>query len=325
MIFSFSASALDLKHLTRHQTNDHNSAPETTTGIDPCASILLSNQQEIQEQRSIQISKDRIRTLTEYDMYIFKLAAGEGKDRFLKLLGMRAGLSGQNVNFLNFLNGLSKTRKNVIRWSDEGAGFAIPMRELRRDHPELAQKVESTAIDLFDWDNENDEASTNYAKKTVGPNIFDPVYKPTYQIGNMADVTAEQQDLITSIESIQYIPDKIGAIVDWYNKLRDGGLVIIAADHYWSEDIGFALGHRPTDHTVLLDILHALRANAIPFAAIFDMPSGRIRTLAIQKVTDTKMRTWMQPMRVVRNRHGYVLSYYAAAAGQSIVQIEKSR
>jgi hypothetical protein len=249
-------------------------------------------------ERLLQLSKDRIRGLDEYDSYIFKWSTGEGRGDVMALLptpDLKSYLLSQPSGF---------------RWADVGAGYAIAMREMKRQHPEQSARMQFTAVDLFDWDQERDRKSEKLARELSGRDILHAHFKPSYVVGDMIGATPPQQNLITSIESIQYIEDKLGAIADWYNKLADNGLLIITAEHFWSREINVEGKDPFGDHVATIELIARLRAAGVQVAMMYQRQPFALRTLVVKKMPGSRLISLASPSRTYRNPRGYVFSYY---------------
>src|SRR5581483_11513037 len=154
--------------------------------------------------------------------------------------------------------------------------------------------------DLFDWGldglTEDDWAYLD----EHWPGATSPEYAPELVQDDASTVELDQPaDLITSIESIQYFENPLGAIANWYNNLADDGLLIVATEHNLADWIRY--DHPLGDEAELptRDFLEALSSNVIEHAFMYEIDTeagwrpdprpDRIRTLVIKKRPDTRI------------------------------------
>jgi hypothetical protein len=196
--------------------------------IDPTLEALRA------EQTDIQFGKKHERTLQGYDVHIFpdQNQAEPGKSRVVEFL--RAFCRNGQPSLEHLLLGLRDQQDGPVSWADMGGGRGIAIRQLM-NMPLLSQMVDPLNVDLFDWGLDDlfpDQLRT--LEETTGVSDLADFVPPLLQ----ADVTTvdlpKPADLITSVQSIQYLNDPLGALCNWYNQLEDGGLVVAASEHSWS-------------------------------------------------------------------------------------------
>lgn len=294
-----------------------NASPE----IKICGDLLLS-------QRKVQVGgkKELGRTLAEYNEYIYQLDEwrelslnnDEGSIFSLKDIFQRSN------NLVELIKLFGMMKQKPVNWADFGSGLAVPMREFAMYGLVPPANLRMTAVDLFDWEHQADVATKKfiaqiktYAKAVVGKDIFKSRFRP-----NLIEVDATKvsfadstrPDIITSIESIQYIPDKVAYIVNAYNQLADEGILVISARHFWPTSIR-VVGTIHEGREIFLDFLGVLKNSNIPFLLSGNdrnAPLSRSRVLVLQRRAGTVLNFKREFVHVSENEFGYAVSFYAA-------------
>jgi|GEM_PF-2365701 len=207
-----------------------------------------------------------------------------------------------------------------VVWADAGGGLGGAQRQWSRDGADA--DVVRVLVDLFDWEKLSVarmvEAGDYYDNVNLdGRTLLDARHRPQVLLADVAKARFPQSlrpNLITSIESVQYWPDKIAAIVNLYNQLQDGGVLAIAAEHSWATWIrtqGVIVSHTST---LFDDLVAALSAAGVEVAAVVPHgaePVENLRSLVIRRKPGTRLvqharlaDTWLNP-------HGYAASDYA--------------
>ena len=272
--------------------------------------------------RSVQSRKNRTRTLGNYDTYFLQWYGDHRATQ--DLMAETIGTSAAPLTFTEFLRTWRRRLSQDLRWAEVGAGYALPFRQIQRAYPELSRTLRTTAVDQFDWDQLGDLSEEAEARAVAGQNILAAEFKPAYRIGDLRRVTPTRQHLITAVESIQYVADKVGAIVDLYNKLVDHGLLLISSDHAWGEELCLDLPRQPFGHSVIEDLVHALRAAKIPVAFVGES-THQLRTLMIARAPGTRLRQRIKRTRMDVKQHGYRRAYYPVPPSESTIAIERRR
>jgi hypothetical protein len=279
-------------------------------------------------QYGLQHKKDLIRTVGEYDgliaprgmalyarpneSYPSSRAVVPRADSLVPLLKDPRPVSAMAAS-------LKQDGARVV-WADAGGGLGGALRQWSRDG--MDPSVERVLVDLFHWEKLSSERLTDAADyydnvNLDGRTMFDSRHRPHVLLSDVATVRfpAERRpNLITSIESVQYWPDKIAAIVNLYNQLQDGGLLAIAAEHSWATWIRTQDVIVSHTSTLFDDLIAALSAAGVEVAAVVPHPGSPVedlRSLVIRKKPGTRLAqnarltgTWVNP-------HGYSASYYA--------------
>jgi hypothetical protein len=214
---------------------------------------------------------------------------------------------------------LKKDGARVV-WADAGGGLGGALRQWSRDG--LDPGVERVLVDLFDWERLSSarvtEAADYYDNVNLdGRSMLDPRHRPRVLLADLATVRFPQElrpNLITSIESVQYWPDKIAVIVNLYNRLQDGGILEIAAEHSWATWIrtqGVIVSHTST---LFDDLVAALSTAGVEVAAVVPhsgSPVEDLRSLVIRRKPGTRLTQNARMVESWINPYGYSASYYA--------------
>jgi hypothetical protein len=285
------------------------------------------------KQEIVQAKKARNRSLTEYDTYVFgsrwiyqnrrePLKAEKETDlnpvaKLLFPMLIQAGLVHETPSLYGILRALHATRDRSITWIDLGGGVGVAQRKVAERERGKTKTINMINIDITDA--ENDPVEHKYfddTKKREGQNIFDPQFRPTLIHDDIVKAQAPvMPDLVTSIESIQYVERKLELIVNWYNQLADHGLLIISTESpawgSWVRDQGNSI---MGEDRVFTNFVNALKAARIKCAAtkIHDHEEGynSTSTLLIVKKPGTQLKLTVDLVSTWENPYNYIASYY---------------
>lgn len=289
------------------------------------------------EQEVVQAGKFQGRLLREYNTYLFP--GQEWRDppacAVTDLMRPYSADPGE-VSLENVLGGLpSATDGQPIRWADMGGGRGLAMRQLAA-MPRFAGKLAMTNVDLFDYGLDGlDEDDIMYLKD-LDPALAEDWTRPTLIQADVESVQLpEPQDLMTSIESMQYLNNPLQAISSWYNQLKDDGLLMIATEDAWAGWIRYdgenkyvTQEENPAKH-----LMDALGAAAVNFGATdeLDYQNGhrprlqpdRTRHFVVQKKPGTAMVVNADVTEIWTNPYSYKAVYYSPpeAGGKPTVEI----
>ncbi len=288
------------------------------------------------EQASVQAEKFQGRILTEYTYHIFpgqswRKPRGSAVADFIRPITGHA----EHTTLEGVLEGLSKAKEGgVVHWVDMGGGRALPMRQLGST-PDLGQRLRMTNVDLFDFGLEGLTLDELEYLEGFAPGMTEPGAEPTLMIGNVEIVRLpELADIITSVETMQYLNNPLQALSNWYNQLADNGVMFIATEHEWTGWVryhrglcGSNQGETPVKH-----LLEALSRADINYAVTdeSDSESGvrpgadpdRIRIMAIQKRPGTSLRVTKPVAEVWVNPYNFKAVYYEAPAAEAAPVVE---
>jgi SAM-dependent methyltransferase len=275
------------------------------------------------EQEKIQLTKFQGRLAGEYDQYIFlgrsidrlgkRHETSEVEEFLMSRLGRKA------FNLEGVLEGLIRKR-GAIHWTDMGGGRGLAMRQMMLS-PKLNHNLETSNIDINNYDLSGlKESEIEYLEEHY-PGITKDSVKPKFILGNAENIQLlTPVDLITSVEMMQYLDHPIAAICDWYNQLKNGGLMIVSAEHKWSGWIRYEGTVYSDDPHPMEKVLEILEQNNIPFAASGDsyQPGRRFDrrltrefcNLVIQKVASTYLEPASSVKEIWYNPSNYKAVYY---------------
>ena len=283
------------------------------------------------EQAAVQAEKFQGRLLDEYSNYIFP-GQGGTDPRGSAIVDFVRPITGdtEEVTLDKVLDGLLETRpKGSVHWVDMGGGYALAMRQvgatIGRD-----SRLRMTNVDLLDCDLEGlAEDKIAYYEGLV-PGIAKSEAAPVLITDNIETVTLpEPADVITSVETVQYLNDPLKALSNMYNQLADNGIMFVAADHDWPGWISYS-GEQ--DETPMKHVLEELTRAGINYA-VTDESDGRsgvrpdvdpncFRRMAIQKKPGTLLRVTKSVTEVWKNHYHYKIAYYEAPTTESSPVIE---
>jgi len=284
-------------------------------------------------QYGVQHHKDLIRTIKEYDdsialrrstvysrpnpSYESSRAVVRPAESLLPLLRAESPLRAM-VDDL-------RARHGRVVWADAGGGLGAAQREWSRKG--LGADVRRVLVDLFDWERLSSERLA-HAARLLGRRTFAARHRPDVLLADAAAVRfppGERPNLITSIESIQYWPDKLGGLINLYNQLEDGGILVVSAEHAWPTWIrtkGSVISHTST---VFDDFIAALARAGVEVAAVVPdghSPAEDARALVIRKKPGTRLIQDARLLDLWVNPYGYSASYYGKLrAGRPPVRV----
>lgn len=245
----------------------------------------------------------------------------------------------------------ARQRDGRVVWADAGGGLGVPQRQW--SHEGLGADVDRVLVDLFDWEKlsrnrlvEAIDYYDNIGSGRIGSALFSEQHRPRVLLADVASVQFPEDarpNLITSIESVHYWPDKIGVLVNLYNQLQDGGLLVVAAQYPWGRLIRaegtvapripfrlvtplgtLQLSRNRTpppaasvrkNLSLFDDFVAALSAAGVELAAIVppgDFVTEDARSLVIRRKPGTRLIQNATLDRVVRQPDGFSESRYAS-------------
>ncbi len=290
------------------------------------------------EQAEVQAEKFQGRTLTHYSQLIFPTQhlpkpRGSAVVDFVEPIIGKVG----QVTLGVLLEGLSEAKNGQsIHWVDMGGGRALPMRQLGAK-ANIKSKIAMTNVDLFNYNLNGLEPDELEYLESIAPGMTDKSAEPEFISHNIETVALKSQaDIITAIETMQYLNDPIGALANWYNQLADNGIVFIAAQHEWPDWVRFKETNPDNDESPIKLLLEELTRTSVNYAITneADWPNGlrpiakpdNFRIMALQKKPGTVMRVNMPPQEVWSNNLGYKAVYYGSSleASRPIVEVDVS-
>lgn len=185
-------------------------------------------------------------------------------------------------------------------------------------------------MDIIDHGLEGLQAKELDYLEKAHPGITSDEAVPKQIEANVESVSLDTPpDLITSIEVIQYLNDPLAALANWYNQLSDNGVMVVSRSSQWSSSMRF---ENPKDTLPAPELLNALGQAGVKHAAVNEADSeGGVRpnldsrffkTLAIQKMPDTKMHLNAQPVTVYRGTANFKTIHYRKTTQESPIVIE---
>ena len=172
----------------------------------------------------------RTRTLAEYNSMLFSRTSPAAA--LLKRI-----VPGQPESFVDLLACLNDkyASEGGLDWADMGAGQAVAMREAAMRSRRVGS-IAMQAVDLFGFDAiPVEDKERQQVIDQAGVDIWTPEYRPPLIQADAQTIQLEQApQLITCFEGLQYIPDPLAAMCNWYNQLASGGLLIIATCAPWN-------------------------------------------------------------------------------------------
>lgn len=271
------------------------------------------NQHLFREQSKVQKGKEHERTLYDYNELIFISEVSCSKISF-PTQEFFDQYCGPGVNGIEkLLDRIVLLRDRPINWVDMGGGRGLAMRQIGKS-TETGKKVNMINVDLFDYDLQELHATEKEYLERKYPGIFNHENKPELIKTNSEVVNLPQKaDLITSIESIQYLNNPLAAICNWYNQLTDHGLLIIARELQWTGFIRFE-NHDPKPFDLFLN---TLQDNKIAYYA-HQRYKNEHDLIMIEKKPNTSMLQQTSIKEIWTNPDGYKAVYY----GEEKVPVE---
>jgi len=291
----------------------HESCPGTKVTTFDHESLLA-------EQSIDQQGKDRTRMLAEYNGIIFPgqewlpPRAGPVTD-FLRPFNV-----GEKVSLQGILQGMANLSGRQVHWAEMGGGYGLAMRETAL-LPDMKSKVKMTNVDLFQPDfSDLPTLNVNFLQ-TNYPGLIDANNEPEFFQGNMETIHLPQPaDLITSVETVQYLNDPLAAICNWYNQLADYGVLIVSAERDWPAWIRYTGSFTSAADTPSAHLLDELARNNIKHAIAEreDYESGHrpsvgldsFHTIVVQKRPATALICNSKTTKIWKNPSDFKVTYY---------------
>lgn len=202
-----------------------------------------------------------------------------------------------------------------------GGGRGLALRQLALKVGKT-EDLMTTNVDLFNMGVVGLNPKKRAQLEEETPGATSEAAAPRFVQADMQTVELpEPADVITAVETMQYLNDPLAAISNWYNQLAAGGSLIISTDHEWSDWIRYVFeSGRDHTQTPTRHLLETFDAAGIPYAATLDVDyvSGhrltlnpnKFCTLALQKVTGTRLVVNSGVTEIRENDHSYKGVYY---------------
>jgi len=273
----------------------------------------------LREQERVQKEKDNKRLLDQYAQYIF-LGSIWREKQTSEVEEFINRESGQEINNINdLLLAIYQKINRRIHWVDMGGGHGLAQRQAATDE-QLCQITQMTNVDLFERkDSEIARDDIKYLKSKY-PGILEKRSKPHFIKADVEKVKIPiPADLVTSIETMQYLNDPLRSIANWYNQLSDEGLMIVSTEHSWSDWIrtGEIMSNEISPLHAFFD---QLEKHHVPFSFSQDcyrpeypLPANLEKgfcNLVIKKTQKTKLRVLPEVNKIWVNPHNYKAVYY---------------
>jgi len=187
------------------------------------------------EQEKIQLTKFQGRTADEYDQGIFLGRHGgripetsEVEEFLISRLGKSA------ISLEGALERMASKSGGMVRWADMAGGRGLALRQMKLS-PKLNGHIETTNVDINNYDLSGLETKELEHLEKKFPGITKDMVRPKFILANAETVQLPTPaDLVTSIEAVQYLDHPIAALCNWYNQLKENGLMIVSTEHKWS-------------------------------------------------------------------------------------------
>jgi SAM-dependent methyltransferase len=275
------------------------------------------------QQYALQHNKDLIRSLREYHQIV-----GLDERRFYSVPDDQHASSRvflpraksiapllEGPRAVKAMLNSQRARHGRVIHADVGGGLGIPQRELAKMGKRAGD--EFLLVDLFDWEKISPDRLA-HAVDYYGGKIFSPELAPRVVLGDAASVRfsdASRPNLITSVASVQYWPDKLRGFVNLYNELADDGLLAVADEHDWGTWIRTQGDFFRYASPIFDDVVNAMAQAEIEMAAVIGRSQGPVQNVSspvVRKKPGTRLRLNARLREVWVNPHGYAASYYAA-------------
>lgn len=308
------------------------------TNLNQCEALFQTSQLQklIKAQSATQSDKEIARSLDEYTYYIFQPEYQKHSPyftqniihKFLNQIIFTNKISYTQNRLANLLKALAASFKRKIIWTDLGGGIALAQRQLLRRSKSLAEIVEFLNIDLFDWKQVQEREKYLKSISTyLREDIFDLKYQPQLYRQDIANFHLDQKsDFITSIESIQYIDDKLKLLVHAYNQLSDNGIMIISTEHAWTRDMRYS---EDDSYDKLPDVFHdfvtSLKKEGIEvlYTKANDLDRDyTANAILIRKTPNTKLVLNAKLQNTESNKYGYIFSYYSKSEASLLISVK---
>lgn len=225
-----------------------------------------------------------------------------------------------------------------VSWVDMGGGRGLAMRQLLSSEDNRERFV-ATNVDLIDYGLDGLTPHDNEMLDTKYPKMLDRASAPyLLQADCETVVLPDAADIITSVETVQYLDNPLAAMANWYNQLADNGIMLISAEHDWSSWIRYATNaeQRGVDNAPMEHLLEQFDAAGIRYAVAYESDQesglrprvdlGQFRNLALQKKPNTTMVIASEVDEVWCNDWGYKAIYYSnTSASTSPVSVIDNR
>ena len=267
------------------------------------------------EQFEVQKQKHQGRLIEEYDAHLFPGTSLGSASAVSEHFAQHYDVSQPTVH--DILASIQSRQDKAATWVDMGGGRGLAMRQLALS-PDLRSDTRFINVDLFDYDLEGLTREELTFLEQRYPGATDASTKPRTLLADMAQVElSTPADLITSVETIQYLDDPLQALTHWYNNLDDGGHLIVAAEHNFATWIRYqgtfqsfpleAFTHALTEHR----IAHAFTDESDYVMNRRERPDpSHMRALTIQKKPHTKLQMSVEPTKTWANDSHYKAVYY---------------
>jgi hypothetical protein len=173
----------------------------------------------IAEQALVQAEKFQGRLLREYDNYIFegqtwREPRGSAVTDFVKPF-----IGDSEASLEAVLQGVCEAKSGQkVSWVDMGGGRALPMRQLA-SAVDKKPWLQMTNVDLFNFGLEGLEPSEAEYLEGLAPGMTKSESEPTLIEANVETVSLPASaDIITSVETMQYLNDPLEALADCCNQ-----------------------------------------------------------------------------------------------------------
>ena len=225
-----------------------------------------------------------------------------------------------------------RRRHGTVAWADVGGGLGAALSEWSLK--ELGPDVRRTLVDLFDWVgiHEDMKRGDKYRQEWMmsighnvlddwfvdaeshhGSEIFKAAHRPELILADAATVSfprGARPNFITSFVSIPYWADKLRSIVNLYNRLEDGGIMVVAAEgrpqwpswtwNWWGRSL-------------FNEFVASLIDSGVELVAIVpnaESPVHAANVLVVRKKEGTRLVQQAPLHRAWRMDYGYVDSVY---------------
>ena len=171
------------------------------------------------EQATVQANMQRARSLDWYAEEIFLATERTQVHRspITEFLGQFA--SADNVRLEVTLEGVHEEFDQPVHWADMGSGLSMALRQAAA-RPELAGKLQTTAVDLFKLDVAELSAKERLFFRSSSPGCMSEAFAPRQLIGNAETIQLpELAHFITAIELVEHLDHPLRCFVNWYNQL----------------------------------------------------------------------------------------------------------
>jgi hypothetical protein len=281
--------------------------------------VSTVNADLLAEQALIQAGKFQGRLLTEYNQYIFP---GRGwrvpqSSAVTDFLSSAVNCGADNLEEL--LLGMHETNGQPVQWADMGGGRAMPMRQLA-NMAKFDNKLKLVNVDLFNYGLAGlSDEEIDYLED-ISPGITECQQEPGFLMADAETVNlVEPANLITSVETLQYLNDPLAALCNWYNQLSDKGVLVAVTERDWSSWIRREGEVIEPEKRLTQEMLEELGRHGIEHAVSFELDykngfrpntTHRIREIAIQKKAGTELKVNIPVTDIWLSPYDYKAVYY---------------